>query len=389
MSPTTEHHAVSIIAIARRAGVAKSTVSLALRDNPLISEKQRKRIQKIATKMGWQPRPHLARLMSELSSVRKARYKATLAFVSAAVSDPRQVLPSGTAADWLSGAETRARQLGYGLDRFWLNDPEVSHERLAKIFWARNVQGVVLHSLDSTTRLQLRKQDKIWQQFPFVLIGSRMRTVPLNFVCNDYHSTAMEGTAQLLARGYRRIGFYMVRWLDETWEHRLVSGWRACMEAWNLETPPVFFINDPRNRRHGTDADVQLAFVAWLTEHRVEACLAVNSHVLNRLAMAGLRVPGDIGVAVLDLPKGLRGKVAGMEQQHVNTGMTAVDVVIGQLLRREAGVPPFQQGTLIESLWVPGPTVRDGGTVLRKERRRGGGGGREGRRSELIPAPPA
>lgn len=119
---TTEHHAVSIIAIARRAGVAKSTVSLALRDNPLISEKQRKRIQKIATKMGWQPRPHLARLMSELSSVRKARYKATLAFVSAAVSDPRQVLPSGTAADWLSGAETRARQLGYGLDRFWLND---------------------------------------------------------------------------------------------------------------------------------------------------------------------------------------------------------------------------------------------------------------------------
>jgi LacI family transcriptional regulator len=346
----------SLSKIARRAGVAKSTVSMALRNDPLISERQRKRIRKMATGMGWRPQPHVAQLMSQLSLLRNRQCKATLAMVSAVEADPKTIPPSSAAAGWLAGAEARARQLGYGLDHFWLHDPEISAERLAKILWARNVQGVVLHSLDSTTCLPLAKRGSAWRQFPIVTIGSRMQMFPLNFVCADYHATAMQGCRQLLSSGYRRIGLYMVRWLDNKWEHRLVGGYRTCMEEWELDMPPVFFVNCPRNQP--ADESVQAAFKRWLTEQRLDACLGVTSYVLDRILMAGLQVPGDIGVAVLDLPGELRGRVAGMEQQHMNAGMAAIDALVSQILRQEAGIPPFQQGIMIGSSWVPGPTVR-------------------------------
>jgi LacI family transcriptional regulator/LacI family repressor for deo operon, udp, cdd, tsx, nupC, and nupG len=46
---------VSIEDIARRAGVSHTTVSRALRDNPLISSKVRQEIKQLAREMGYVP----------------------------------------------------------------------------------------------------------------------------------------------------------------------------------------------------------------------------------------------------------------------------------------------------------------------------------------------
>jgi DNA-binding LacI/PurR family transcriptional regulator len=48
--------------VARKAGVDKSTVSLALSGSPKLPEATRSRIQRIAEELGYTPDPGLARL---------------------------------------------------------------------------------------------------------------------------------------------------------------------------------------------------------------------------------------------------------------------------------------------------------------------------------------
>ncbi|WP_157837034.1 LacI family DNA-binding transcriptional regulator [Geminisphaera colitermitum] len=348
------------MSIAQRAGVAKSTVSLALRGHPRISAQQRDRIRSIATEMGYRTNALVARLMHELRSERKQRYIGTLAFINASPLEPSRAQPSSIDENWQAGAGERASQLGYTLDSFRLHDPDVRPQRLARILHARNVQGVVFYSLDNDSKLE--NCEAVWEGFPCVSIGTRVRNPPLHFVCNDHYTTALHACDALRALGYRRIGLCTVRWLDNVLEHRFVAGYRQAMSlaaegAEGVELP-VFTLHHPHGTMKRHEEEDGRAFQTWVKKYRPDACLSVHNYVLDWARRLGLRLPHDLGVALLDLPKELRDRVAGMQPRPELEGMAAVDVVIGQILRREAGVPPFQQGTLIESSWVPGPTVR-------------------------------
>lgn len=347
----------SMADIARRAGVAKSTVSMALRNDPTISEKQRVRIRKLATKMGYRTNALVARLMHELRSSKSHRYVATLALVDCSINGSKNMPKPSVVVDLLEGAETRARELGYGIDHFWLYEPGVTPARLAKIFRARNIQGMALYSSDEEVDALLPEYEPVWSQCPVVMMGKRSSKLPFHFVCNDHYSTAMQGTAGLLRLGYRRIGLYMVRWLDDALEHRFVAGHRECMDKAGLAGLRVFYLDLPRYNLQHTYKGGHPAFVQWISDHRLDAVLAVNSWAFEWLAKSGLRAPKDIGVALLDLPKESRGKVAGMEQRPEWLGMTTIDALIGQVLRHEVGVPPFQRGVMIESSWSEGGTA--------------------------------
>lgn len=343
----------SIAAIALKAGVAKSTVSMALRNHPRISRAQCARIQKIAAKMGYKNNALLGQLMHELRRSRKQKYVATLAFINASM-DPRVRSRISIVNDWLGGAEERALKLGYTLDHFWLHEPGVSPERLAKILRARNVQGVAFYALDPDSRLQ--DFAPIWEQLPTVTIGARHQSPSLHFVSNDQYSTAYRACDELWAQGYRRIGTFTENWLDDIVEHRFIGGYLARQGAAN--NVPILYLNHESGILQRTEPRHQMAFTDWFEANRPDAILCVSSYVLDWLKAIGLRVPRDIGVALLDLPKEMKGVAAGMEQNPAWTGMTAVDVLVGQILRRETGVPAFQQGTLVGSTWTPGPTVR-------------------------------
>ncbi|HEX7469541.1 MAG TPA: helix-turn-helix domain-containing protein, partial [Verrucomicrobiae bacterium] len=53
---------VTVYDIAEKLGVSHSTISLALRNHPGISEKRREQVKKAAKEMGYVPDPHLAAL---------------------------------------------------------------------------------------------------------------------------------------------------------------------------------------------------------------------------------------------------------------------------------------------------------------------------------------
>jgi LacI family transcriptional regulator len=79
--------------------------------------------------------------------------------------------------------------------------------------------------------------------------------------------------------------------------------------------------------------------------------------VIGWLKAAGRRIPEDIGVIQLEW-RASRPDIAGMNQHNRVTGEAAVDMVVSQIHRNEAGVQEFPRATLIGATWVDGPSVR-------------------------------
>jgi LacI family transcriptional regulator len=345
----------SMAAIAKRADVAKSTVSMALRNDPRITAGQRKRIQKVAAQMGYQTNALVARLMAELRKSRKQKYLASLAVINVWKPPVEANLETSNTKSWLQGFEDRATQMGYSIDRFWLNEPDITPARLARILEARNIQGVIFFGVRDDD--YLNNASAIWTRFPSVVIGAHLRMPPLSFVVNDHYYAAAQACRQLTAAGYRRIGIVLDRWLDNVVEHRYVAGFFATLEDTANAVPPLFFESAQPGENTPRSAH-RKQFAAWVRKYRPDACLCVNAFLLEWLKDLGLSAPREIGFALLDLPEDLKGRVAGMDPRSRETAKKAIDVLVAQLHRGEFGIPEIQTGTMTENQWTPGDTIR-------------------------------
>lgn len=351
-------HAPSLADIARKAGTAISTVSLALRNDARVAVPKRRRIQKIAAEMGYQANPLVARLMFELRKSRKQKYVATLAVINTSTMPPDYYNKISNMAAWHQGLHQRAKQLGYNLDHFWLHDPGCQPHQVERILRARNIQGVVFQGVMVESDLEPCKA--IVGSFPSVVMGVHLRQPALNFISNDHYFSAFHACGQLRKAGYRRIGIVLDRWLDDVLEHRYVAGYYASHQQ-SEKSLPVLYLNEPMANVH-PEASPRLEgkkkFEEWIRQHHPDACICINSYIVDWIRDQGISIPTDMGFALLDLPRELNGIVAGMEPRSIETGMKTIDVLVGQIHRGEEGLPGFQTGTMIESQWMPGPTVR-------------------------------
>lgn len=341
--------------IAKAAGVAKSTVSLALRNDLRVSPAQRKRIQRIATKMGYQTNALVARLMYELRASGKGRFVATLAILNC---NPDQDIAERNPAvkKLCEGIALRARELGYAVDSFWLRDPGVSIERLASILRSRGIQGVIFHAFGVDADLMdLDPEGVLWNHFAAVTAGVRLRHPPLSFSTNDHYETGFQLSLNLQRLGYKRPGIVIEEWVNERLDRRFVYGFLAACKDTVDAVPPLYMKGS--GSAEGNSENDREDFVKWLQNNKPDACGCLNRYIPDWLDELRIRYPEDMGVAFLDLSDATAG-MAGMDQRKLETGKSAVDVLIGQIHRNESSPPSSQHGVLVESLWRMGSGVR-------------------------------
>jgi len=341
----------SLADIALAAGVAKSTVSLALRNDPRVARDARNRVHKVAERMGYQTNALVARLMAELRRSKKQRHVATLALINASTIE-RIDLKVPVVADRLKGVHQRADWLGYTVDHFWAHEPEVSPERLGRILIARGVLGLIIYGSRDDTDIDCCRP--IWSKFPSIVMGSHPISSGLSFVANDHYATSLEACRRLLTAGYRRIGFVLDKWLDILLGKRFTSGYLAALD-FSRSLPPPLYLEDPSEAPRLRE---KKRFFDWLKKHRPDACICLNDVILEWINEYGAKVPEQMGIALLDLPSSIQGNIAGMYQRPEREGMKAIDALVGQIHRRESGKPDFQTGLLLESEWISGSTVR-------------------------------
>ncbi len=324
--------------IADRAGVSRMTVSLALRNDPRIAVRTRRRLQKLAEEMNYRRNPLISVLMSNIRVRREIRNRVLLAFIA-----HREYRRSPVLAEYLEGARSRAEDLGYQLDPFWVDDAASGSPRLSRVLYNRGISGLVISPMPSPAQSLAIE----WELFAGSLIGHPLPDVALNRAVHHQFDGMLQALAGLRDLGYRRPGLALNTEHDERVEHNWLGGFLAHQRLYRVRQPPVL-LTGSWNRE---------TFSKWFLRHRPDAVLGMDETVLDWLGELGVTVPRDAGFVHLNWEKEL-GDLAGIDQDSRAVGAAAVDLVAGQLHRNERGAPSDAKILLIRGKWHPAGTVR-------------------------------
>ncbi|HWL54244.1 MAG TPA: LacI family DNA-binding transcriptional regulator [Chthoniobacteraceae bacterium] len=326
--------------IAAIAGVNPATVSMALNNHPHIPERTRNRIRKIAEELNYCPDPMLSALAAYRKRSRPVSFHGTLAWVANATKNGW--LQNPHFARYYEGACQQAQRHGYRIEPFHLKEPGLSSRRLASIFHARSIRGLLFGP-------QPEPNAEIafpFERFAAVAFGHGLARPLLHSVATAHFRATVQVIERLKALGYRRIAHTMTAFQDRKVGYHCLAGYllEQFLSRDELIVPSVDLDYDPP------------AFQRWFKKTKPDAIVTGNLRILPMLEKLGLRVPDDVGVACPCLPCG-EGVLSGISEDAVNIGRVAVDTLVALLLSDECGVPAQPRKVLVEGSWIEGGTV--------------------------------
>lgn len=337
---------VTLDIIAEAARVGKSTVSLALRDHPKISEKTRLRIKKLAQDMGYRPNPLIS---AHMAHVRRAHPKNTgnvLAFITNRSQESVEADHLRPIREYFHGARNRANALGFRLDFFNIGDAGMTEKRLSQILAARGIYGIIIGPLSDGRGLEHFGLN--WENFASVMIEHTFIQPQLHRVCLDEFSTIGRMIQRLLDLGFKRIGIALQSQMDQHANHLWLAGYEAYQALTEPKNHVPHFITD--------DWDSQ-AFLKWFTENRPDAIITCNDKPVQWLETSGYQIPDDVSCVSLYWRES-RSYLSGLYQNHELMAANAVDLIVAQLNRNERGLPENPKTVLVQAEWREGKTLR-------------------------------
>lgn len=272
-------HRISILEIARQAGVSPATVSRAFNQPELLRVETRQRIEEISQRLGFRP--------NRVGRSLRAGSTRTIGLLLPTLANP-------VFADCFEGAEHYARMAGYsvmmGITGY---DPSVESDCVQALI-DHQIDGLILTVGNPARNATL--QALVDAGMPHILAYNESRSHP--FVSVDNKAAAFDMVSHLSRLGHRRIAFVSGPLTASDRAKRRLQGAQACVSALGLPAithwvMPAHTASDPtllRDKLSHTDAPSALFCSNDL--------LAVS--VIAQLAAQGLRVPEDITVCGFD-----------------------------------------------------------------------------------------
>jgi LacI family transcriptional regulator len=312
--------------VAREVGLSVSAVSYALRGARNIPEATRERVRAVAAKLGYRPQPRVGELMAHIRRGKTLLAGEWLAFLW--MDAPWKTRTFAALGD---GARGRARELGYGLDEFWLSEPGMSPARLEGILRARGIRGVLLSPLMGPGPFHL---PWAWESFSGVILGNAAGTPELHRAGHHHFDGMRQALQRLSGQGMRRIAGL----IDARVNERAKRAWSAAF----LEHHPQPL--QARRLLKMTEAPRRSEVGTWWSRLRPEALVTVQGY-LTLLPAAARRQ-----TVVLDWKAGLV-DCPGIDQMEDRIAAQAVDLLVAQLQRNEQGVPERGLQLLLPGWW--------------------------------------
>ncbi len=326
--------------IAKALGVSKTTVSLALRNHPRITEAVRDKIKQKAEELGYTPDPMLSALAKYSQARQEKHDPLPLAFLNLQP-DPQLIHRNEEFILYLKGAEKMAEELGYRLEEFAL--AELRAERLDTILKTRSIRGLLLSPGDYSHPVDWGAFP--WKDYAAVRLG-RSENAPLtHFVTSAQSTNAVIALDAIWAKGYKRIG------LVTRHRRRRLFGAGFFWGQYPLpEEQQVPLLAIPWERSVEEKEDL---FKTWFSRYRPDAVLSDSELNLPALLhRMGRRIPEDIALASTTIhPSQIN---AGIDQNPAEIGRAAVRILAGQLNQQQFGIPAIRSEILIEGRWVDG-----------------------------------
>jgi DNA-binding LacI/PurR family transcriptional regulator len=333
--------------VAREAGVSMMTVSRVLRNAPKVAAATRERVLAAARTLNYQPDPHLARMMSLVRGKKRTRIRAVIAVIREHVPQDGLLGPTYQYVP-VEDIRRRAHGHGYAVEEFFLGKDGLTPKKLEKILHARGIEGVIVSP--QSTQLPCSKID--YAAFAAVTFGNAMSSPALHMCAGNMTLGIHMAAEQLAARGYKRIGVAVTRWIV----NRSQFGYSGGLFHWQHSLPPedrVPLLLFPSNDiSRGYDA-----FAKWMREHRPDALITFDTHVPGWLRRLGMHIPDDVGFVVHDWTPKMK-DFAGIYQQRDHLAAAAVDLVVTQISQHEHGVPKVPRQIMLPPQWIEGPSIR-------------------------------
>jgi LacI family transcriptional regulator len=149
-------------------------------------------------------------------------------------------------------------------------------------------------------------------------------------------------------RGYRRAGLILQQGRAERIRYRQSAAYVAWQSARpDRETLPPLITAD--------DVDVKAAFGPWFRKHQPDVVLSHYPDTPDWIKAAGSRRSADF--VLLNVLEATR-PCAALDLQPQLLGARAAELVVGQILRGEFGIPAWPSRSTVHARWVEGPSLR-------------------------------
>lgn len=320
--------------VASKAGVHKSTVARALRNDPRVRPETRQKIAALAKAMDYRPEPALSLIAAKRWQTKSASSGLVLAYLHVG---SKEIYRSGDA----ESLKKVAFGLGYGFEVF--RTSEQSSGALSHILYSRGIPGLVLgpaHEPYDWEGLEL-------ERFSAVNRLSGHFSPPLHSVGEDFFQSVLQTYEHVREKGHRKIGFAVLAHAMEVDDDKLrlaAANYCRGLARRGCQVPVYAggFHDIPR-------------LVDWYERHRPEAVIGFNPIIRIWLEGVGYRCPQDFAFAAL---KGASvGADAGMDVAIANTAEATIELLDGLIRRGERGYPASPRKVLLEPRWVGGKTL--------------------------------
>ena len=333
--------------IAEHLGISLTTVSLALRNHPEISQRRRDEIQKVAEEMGYHGNPMAAALVHCRRDARlDARpFTAELAWINN-WADPAALRRFKEFDLCWQGAVRAAEKKGFRLLEFVV-DETMSYARLEQILLSRNVQGILIPPHGSSAVLAPDASSLDWRRFAVVKLGYSVTGLPAHIVAGNHLRCAKVAFSSIRERGYRRVGYVC----HVRTSSRAKAGFLMAQTAIPLaEQIPILNLEIAKGRERA-----MTKLEDWLVNYRPDAIISELAELRGMLEALGLRVPDDVGLAATSVLDG--NADAGIDQHSDEIGRLAVDTLIELIYFNEMGLPRICREVLIDCDWRDGSSL--------------------------------
>jgi len=269
----------TIIDIAKKLGIAPSTVSRALRDHPDIKNETKEQVKKVAEELRYLPNPIAQSLKSSRTTT-----------IGVIVPEIKHDFFSSA----ISGIEDVAYQSGYSIIVCQSNESYEREVVNTNLLMHHRVAGVIV-SISQNTKCGDHFQDLLRRRIPLVFFDRVCEDVVASKVVIDDYKSAFDAVTYLTEKGYRRIAHFAGPKELGICKKR----WTGYVEALQRAQIPLlngFVRYGGMHEQNGYDSMDSL-----LRENMIpDAIFAVNDPVaigaFQRIREAGLRIPDDIAI---------------------------------------------------------------------------------------------
>jgi len=325
---------ISLKDIAQKVGVSTALVSYVLnnRMQGRIREEVAQKIKKVAASLHYQP--------NQVAKSLKINKTNTIGLIVADISNP---FSSGLAR--IIGDE--AYRHGYTVI-FGSSDERMEKcELLLDTFINRQVDGLVVLPPENSDKLIRSLHTR---KIPFVLVDRYFPDLPVNSVCIDNHEAAKNAVGMLIKRGKKRIGMIsyntsLIHLLDRE------KGYKAALKEAGIKMDAKLL---KRVMISKEEKEVPPAVAGLLSlSQPVDAILFIS----NKTVLPGLRYlheqQVEIEIASFDKTEVfdfLRMPISYIEQPLHQIGVTALDILLKNIIKRQKSSQLFMETQLIDKV---------------------------------------